>query len=478
MIRRNHFPREETKIMQKIPSFVIEVFRIIVPLLILAGGGLGFLVLAGMREAPARAKEESKLPLVETVEAVAYEKGLDIEVDGLVVPYREVKIAAEVGGRIRLKADICEAGNFVEAGTLLLEIDPLDYQLEVRRLNKELEQARVTIRELDVETANSAELIQLAEEDLELQRRELQRLKNLSGNGVITESQVDQAARAELTSRDVLLSRRSQYQLLRTRRNRFEQAQELVGTQLEKAQLDLKRTKILAPIDGVIVEEMVEQDSYIQKGSTMVSVEDTSAVEVKCNLRMNELYWLWGGHSVADGTARDEGLGRGYQVPSTPVSIIYPLNGREYVWRGVLSRFDGIGLDEKTRTVPCRIVVKEPRGVIAYDSSHSPIQTSGPPALVRGMYVKVVVHAQPETSFLLIPESAVQPGSFVWMVDGETLRKMPVRVSHLANDGALIEADAAGFAEGAKLVLSPLAAAHDGMPVEVTARSVEERPSS
>ena len=28
---------------------------------------------------------------------------------------------------------------------------------------------------------------------------------------------------------------------------------------MEKAQLDLKRTKILAPIDGVIVEEMVEQ---------------------------------------------------------------------------------------------------------------------------------------------------------------------------------------------------------------------------
>lgn len=67
------------------------------------------------------------------------EKGdghIEIDADGVVVPIREVTLAAEVPGRIMKKSANCRAGKFVKAGTVLFEIDNRDYQLDVARLEE------------------------------------------------------------------------------------------------------------------------------------------------------------------------------------------------------------------------------------------------------------------------------------------------------------------------------------------------------
>ena len=57
----------------------------------------------------------------------------------------------------------------------------------------------------------------------------------------------------------------------------FNEGQTLTETMLERAQLDLGRTRISAPVSGVVVEEMVEAESFVSKGSPLVTIEDTSA---------------------------------------------------------------------------------------------------------------------------------------------------------------------------------------------------------
>ncbi len=57
----------------------------------------------------------------------------------------------------------------------------------------------------------------------------------------------------------------------------------------------------------------------------------------------------------------------GYALPQTPVSILYRIAGREdlvFQWEGHLSRYDGIGLDPQSRTVPCRITVDDPQNFL------------------------------------------------------------------------------------------------------------------
>jgi hypothetical protein len=146
---------------------------------------------------------------------------------------------------------------------------------------------------------------------------------------------------------------------------------------------------------------------------------------------------------------------------------VYRLAGHDFTWSGVLTRFDGIGLDEQTRTVPCRAVVENPRTVNA-SSSHRGIAApaAGPPALVRGMYVTVRIHAGPQARLLEVPEIAVRPGNVIWLVRNGKLDIQPVSIARLRGKDAIIHADGSDLVAGDNIVISPLAVAESGMPVQ------------
>jgi multidrug efflux pump subunit AcrA (membrane-fusion protein) len=443
-----------------------EVMRIVVPLAILLAGVLGFVALRAMKAKPASTERPSPVPLVETVLTRSHEGGLTFSVDGLVVPYREINLSAESAGRVAVKADACRAGTFVTRGTPLITIDGRDYELEVKRLERELAQSNVSIEELDVEVANSQSLVELAREQLTLQRKELERIETLAGKGFSTTSELDRTKRDELAVMNSVMTLDNQTALLNTRRNRLESARDLCQSQLERAELDLARTKVVSPIDGVVVEEMVEEDSYVQKGASLLKLEDTSAVEVRCNLRMDQLLWLWSQLPKRDAeeSSREQ---RDYQIPPAPVTVSYELAGKHFEWTGVLSRFDGIGVDERTRTVPCRALVSNPREVRVTTPDGQPAASpAGPPALVRGMYVTVSVQARAGSPLLEIPESAVRPGNKVWEVVDGRLAIRRVRVAHTGDEMVLIHSDGSDLEPGAKLISSPLAQADEGMPVK------------
>src|SRR5690606_21217430 len=139
-------------------------------------------------------------------------------------------------------------------------------------------------------------------------------------------------------------------------------SRDLVETKLEEALLDLEKSKIVAPIDGVVVTESVEEGNYVPAGTTLVTIEDTSAAEVRTTLRMDEMNWIWQqGQSLGGNDLRTPQLD--YQLPQIPATITYELGGQQYVWQGQLWRYEGIGLNEKTRTVPVRILIPHPREV-------------------------------------------------------------------------------------------------------------------
>ncbi len=451
-----------TTVRTSVPS---EVVRIGAPIGILVLGVLAFMALAGMRESPESELEPATLPTVETIVVAPHGGPLTISVDGLVVPYREIDLAAEVAGRVAKKYPICREGNYVKAGTPLLEIDARDYELEVERLKRELAQASVSIEELDVEVSNTRALAKLAKEQHDLQLKDLRRQEQLAARKIVSDSELEQSKREELTALNNVMTLVHQAQLLNTRRNRLIGARDLWQSQLSKAELDLRRTRVASPISGVIISETLEEDSFVQKGESLAKIEDTSAVEVRCNLQMEDLYWLWAQErEPPDGD--DGGVTRDYQIPRAPVTIHYDLGGRSYIWEGVLSRFDGIGLDERTRTVPCRVLVSNPRDVRTEGAGDPATASVGPPALVRGMYVRVNVQARPKVQLLRIPQRAIQPGNKVWQVAEGRLAIHRVRVADADDDVVLVYAEESGLQPGMKLVSSPLAMAVDGMSVQ------------
>jgi len=453
--------------------------------LIIGAGVFGFRVLIYKPETEAIAKTPPLAPLVYTAAIRSHEGSLDFKVDGVVAPYREIAVAAEVAGKVVFKDESCDSGRFVTQGTPLIKIDPQDYQIAVQRLENQLEQADASIEELQVEIGNSAELIKLAEDQVELERKEIDRLSGLIQERIVTDSTLDRAKQTELAARNGLVQLKNQLQLLRTRQRRLESARDLVVTDLKQAKLDLARTEIAAAVDGVVIDDLVERDSYVQKGEPIFTLEDTSKVEVNCRLKMEDLYWVWSQTGTDfNGVLADR---PGYEFPRISVTIEYRLADRQdvgYQWRGVLvhfTPFDGIGLDKATRTVPCRILVDNPRDVkvVKYREDRQDQVVSGvPPTLVRGMFVTATFHVDQPSPLLVIPERAVQPGKTVWIVrDGVLHEKQSLELIELIEvpgaDGQLaphwlVEASATDLAAGDQVVVPPFGILRDGDAVRVS----------
>ncbi len=449
-------------------SLVAVVARTLLSVVIL-GGAVALVMAMGSAQGPPKKKAtEATLPVVEVSSVLAHTGGIDFEVDGVVIPFREVDVPAQVAGQIVFKSDNCRMGRTVKRGELLLRIDKTDFELEVRRLQQEHIQAKTNEHELTVEITARHRQIKLAEEELEIKKREVTRYESIDDPGVYSESELDAARLKELQARDAVQTENDQLLLLEARKDRMAAAVELMAAQLEKAELELSRTDIFAAIDGVVTQEIAEEGGYVQRGGPVVRIQDTSCMEIRSSLQMREMHWLL--RSTAERTA-PENPRDAYHIPETPTTVSFEVGGTTYRWQGSLSYFDGGQVDRQTRMIPCRVYIREPLNFEVDDGSGRSGENPAAIALMAGMFVKVTVHAHPDLSLVELPEAAIQPGNTVWTVapDGATgtLRQTTVRVARNLDDAVLAYADGDGLKESDLVVISPLAAPIEGGSVEI-----------
>jgi len=337
-------------------------------------------------------------------------KQLELVIDGTVVPFREALVSSEVAGQVIFKGDDCEAGAIVSKGQVLMRIDPTDYELDVERLTRQREEAYRALGEVDQEMANTRRSIEVAQKDVQLQEKEVERFSRLKQYA--SQSELDRARSTLLQASQQLINLENQLELLKSRRSRLEASEQLAATQLRSAELNLSRCEIKAPISGVIVSEEVDVNTFVSRGTQLLTIEDTSRVEVASSMRMDQLQW------VLD---QDQSLDRaGYDLPDTPAIIEYEIAGRESSmrrWSGTLVSYDGIGIDPNTRTVPVRVVVDDPMTFVDADGNIK--RGDRTRALVRGMFVRVRLQLTPTTDLVVIPARALRPGNRVWMFQPE-----------------------------------------------------------
>ncbi|MFM8702792.1 MAG: efflux RND transporter periplasmic adaptor subunit [Planctomycetia bacterium] len=444
-------------------NIVRSILGWIVPLVIL-GCGIAAFMLMGSQPPPARKTGDSlAAAVVKTVEATPEVSGLTIEADGVVVPLREVTLAAEVAGRVQTKSAACNEGQFVKAGTLLFEIDSRDYALDVERLDREFRQAGLAIEELDEELAQNAATIDLARRQVELARREVARLDTLKAGRIVTESEHDRALRDELTATNSLTAAEGQKRVLSKRRNRLLEAQSLASTMLDKAKLDLARTRIVSPVDGIVVEDKVEQDSFVAKGTALVTIEDTRAAEVRTSLQMDEVAMVWGSRRRGDSASRVA-----HEELDMPAAVVFTVGDSAYEWKGTLSRQEGRGLDEKTRTLPCRVLVAHPEEVTAldrYGAAMPQLPPGAPQSLLRGMFVQVRVQVDTPGDLVSIPEEAQRPSGELWVMREGRLVILKPRAVQVTRGRVVFDSASSGLVAGDRVVTTQLSAPRDGMEI-------------
>lgn len=181
-----------------------------------------------------------------------------VESTGRLKPLTEVQVGAQVSGRVvRVLVDF---NSKVKKGDLLAEIDPQLFGAQVGQVNSQLDVAKA-----NVERARSR--VQATQLDLE-------RITNLSHEGIASRGELDQARSAHDVAVAELAAAQANISGLRS--------------QLLSARTTLEYTKIHSPIDGVVVNRSIEPGQTVAANFAapvlFVIAQDLSKMQVLADI--------------------------------------------------------------------------------------------------------------------------------------------------------------------------------------------------
>ena len=263
---------------------------------------------------------------------------VEVEGFGTLSAPRRVDLAPELGGRVAARLEPWTLGRFVEAGTVLVELDGGLIEKELRAGEAALQEARDALATAREERRAATVAEPLAEEALELARREEARLARLSDSAVASASQRDSAARARTQAATALEEARSRVRLAEAGRAQAESAVASAEAALELVRERLARTVIRAPFDGHLTAEGPRVGDYLALGMPFGRLVDLSALRVVVQVSEEEFADLELGQAVrVEPTARPElslaavvvGLGTeaAPTLRSLPVEVELPQRG-------------------------------------------------------------------------------------------------------------------------------------------------------
>ena len=275
----------------------------------------------------------------------SYESTDDAQVDGHVN-----SVSARVSGHV-IKLNV-EDNQYVQAGTVLVEIDPADYQVAYERAKADFEDAKaaaeaagvtvpiesvntssqVSASEADVNNARAG--IQVARQQFEAAKAQLQqaeannvkaqndlgRYKQLVDKQEISQQQYDQATAASKASAASVEAARAtadaaqqqvtqaqgklvqaeanwrsaktapkQMQITRAKATSALALAQRKKADLDQAQLNLQYTKIVAPVNGIVSNRTVEVGQNVAPGQELMKVINLDDVWVTANFKETQL---------------------------------------------------------------------------------------------------------------------------------------------------------------------------------------------
>jgi membrane fusion protein (multidrug efflux system) len=297
----------------------------------------------------------------------SYESTDDAQVDGHLHP-----ISARISGTILSVNPDVQDSHFVQAGTVLAEIDPADFQAERDRAQAEydrlqassvaaekdvtvissgsngrLDLARAAISEAEDSVASERAALQAAEARLagaeaNFTRAEAdrQRYEKLLDKREISQSEYDRVATEASTDREAVTAGRAetlaaQKRIAQAQSRLVERKADLLSAgsapqqiassrakaaaavsdatraraQLTTAQLNLGYTKIIAPVSGIIGRKNIEAGQRVQPGQQLLTIIPVDDLWITANFKETQLRKMKPGQSV---TIRADASGRDY----------------------------------------------------------------------------------------------------------------------------------------------------------------------
>jgi len=352
---------------------------------------------------------------------------VSLEVSGFVVPYRVLNVSPRIPGLITKIG--FEVGQKVKKGDVLAQLDDSSYQFDLQQAeaavqasHSHLEEAQNGAQPEEINQARTA--VDIAKSKLELVSGELERAEMLGDS--TTDAEMDQLRSAKKDAEAQVSSLQDKLKLieqgLRPERMKAIEA-EVKQTEalVNKAKYFLENTKIIAPLDGTVLEKNAEVGEILRPEVLSVSLcklADMSVMEVEIDVQERELYKIE--------------IGRACEI--------IPDAYQDKTYAGKIDRLQPM--------------VNRSRGVVRVT-----LRIDSPDEyLLPDMNVRVKIMNSPETEAadetLWIPEAAVKKEgekASVFVIQNDTAKQMEIELG--AKEGRRVEVKS-GLSAGDVVIIS------------------------
>ncbi|BFM05627.1 HlyD family efflux transporter periplasmic adaptor subunit [Halioxenophilus aromaticivorans] len=214
-----------------------------------------------------------------------------VTTDNAYVQGNTLAITSEVNGTV-IGVEVNNTEQ-VKQGQLLVSLDPTDAEIAVDSARAELARTVRAVRSEFAKASGLQSQIESQQTALDSAKEDLNRRLKVAEMGGVSSEEL-QHARSDVTRQQAMLA---------TARDELEQVNaQIVGTTIEthpdvlaaaaklrEASLALQRTKIYAPVDGVVAQRSVEIGTRIAQGKPLLSVVPLGQVWVDANFKEVQL---------------------------------------------------------------------------------------------------------------------------------------------------------------------------------------------
>ncbi len=389
-----------------------KLFKALLPVLVLVTAGTIAAYSVSNRETPTRRVVWPVLPTVDVMLLARSDYPLRLQTRGTVRARTESTLIPEISGTVVRISPQLRAGEFFEAGDVLLEIDPRDYRAEVMVAEANLEQARAA--------------------EVEEQARAAQAAAEWQGLG-------------EAAEPDPLVLRKPQ---LASARALIKSAE----ARLLRARLSLERTVIRAPYAGRVLEQGVDVAQYVAPGTVLARIYAVDYAEIRLPLSNRQLEFV-------DLPERYRGNGAGVETAPQPrVWLSARIGSKTHTWAGRVVRTEG-AIDTQSRQLFVVAQVDDPYG-------KGPV---GRPPLKLGQFVEAAIEGREFKQVFVIPRAALRAGGRLLLADADDrIQSRMVKVLWQDAENVVV---GDGLAEGERLVLTALGGGMEGVKVRPNNRA-------
>ncbi len=428
------------------------------PLVLLVAVLLGVLVssqLVGQKQPPQ--KRATALP-PRTVEVLTVqEQPFQSEVIGYgyVEPSIVLPMKAEVTGKVAYLHPGLKQGASIAAGTLVARIDPEDYEVSLKQTQADLDSSRYSLEQLKAEEKTAERSLVLAKKNLNVGKKELERIQALYDRKLIAKSQLEaeeqrviqlEQSVAELEGQ--LSSNVSRQRIEQSKIERYQQG-------VKGQEQTLGRTEITMPFAARIGAVQVERGEFVTAGTPLFEALDIQGVEIEAEISTYEMFALVS--HLSDRTFTEEQLldrdTISHAMRLSARVTVPSMVGAEAIWEARVLRISE-SIDTMRRTLGI---------VIGIDNPYDGVIPGKRPPLIKGMYAAVTLHG-PKRQAIVIPRKALHEGRVYLATPDNRLLIRPVEVGLLQNEQVVISS---GLNAGERVIISDLVPVIEGMPLRL-----------